>query len=153
MVKSYKGKYKPNFPRKYKGNPTNIIYRSLWERNCMVYFDQNPNVLEWASEEVIVPYKSPIDGKWHRYFPDFIVKVKDKTKQIKTIMIEVKPYAQTKEPKVRTKVTKKYLYEVSTYGINIAKWKAAKEFCADRNWKFMILTEKELGIKYGNSIR
>ena len=110
----------------------------------MVYFDRNPSVLSWASEEVIVPYKSPIDGRWHRYFPDFVIHVQDKESNKSIIMIEVKPYAQTKSPKVRNRVTKKYLYEVSTYGINIAKWKAAEEFCADRNWKFMILTEKEL---------
>lgn len=113
----------------------------------MVYFDKNPSILEWASEEVIVPYKSPIDSRWHRYFPDFIIHVEDKEKKRETIMIEVKPYAQTKEPKIKSKSskpTKKYLYEVSTYSINIAKWKAAKEFCADKNWKFMLLTEKEL---------
>jgi hypothetical protein len=144
---AYRGKYKPKFPKKYRGDPTSIIYRSLWERNCMVYFDKNPSILEWASEEVIVPYKSPIDSRWHRYFPDFIIHVEDKEKKRETIMIEVKPYAQTKEPKIKSKSskpTKKYLYEVSTYSINIAKWKAAKEFCADKNWKFMLLTEKEL---------
>lgn len=141
---SYKGKYKPKFPKKYKGDPTAIIYRSLWERNCMTYFDCNPSVLFWASEELIIPYKSPIDGRWHRYFPDFVIQVKDKNNDNSTIVVEVKPYAQTQQPKIRTNITKKYLYEVSTYGINIAKWKAAKEFCTNKNWKFLILTEKEL---------
>jgi hypothetical protein len=88
---AYKGKFKPKFPRKYKGDPTNIIYRSLWERHCMVYFDQNPNILKWCSEEVIIPYKSPIDGRWHRYFPDFLIQVKTKEGNIDTILIEVKP--------------------------------------------------------------
>lgn len=145
---AYKGKYKPKFPKKYKGDPTNIIYRSLWERHCMVYFDQNPNIIKWCSEEVVIPYKSPIDGRWHRYFPDFLIQVKTKDGDTDTILIEVKPYKETKEPAKRKRITKNYLYEVQTFGINSAKWKAAEEYCADRKWKFMILTEKELGIKY-----
>ena len=59
---SYKGFFKPKNPIKYKGDPTNIIYRSSWEQRCMVYFDLNLNVLEWQSEEFFIPYKSPIDG-------------------------------------------------------------------------------------------
>lgn len=145
---SYKGKFRPKFPEKYKGDPTNVIYRSLWERNCMVYFDQNPKILQWSSEEIVIPYKSPIDGRWHRYYPDFLVKLLNKDNVIEVVLIEVKPYKETQEPKQRKKVTKQYLYEVATYGKNQAKWKAAREYCADRKWKFMIITEKELGIKY-----
>lgn len=145
---SYKGKFRPKFPEKYKGDPTNVIYRSLWERNCMVYFDQNPKILQWSSEEIVIPYKSPIDGRWHRYYPDFLVKLLNKDNIIEVVLIEVKPYKETQEPKQRKKVTKQYLYEVATYGKNQSKWKAAREYCADRKWKFMIITEKELGIKY-----
>jgi hypothetical protein len=145
---SYKGKFHPKFPQKYKGDPTNIIYRSLWERNCMRYFDQNPSVLGWSSEELVVPYKSPIDGRWHRYFPDFVIKVQNKYGKTETIVIEVKPYNQTKEPTKKSRITRQYLYEVQTWGINQAKWKAAQDYCDDRKWKFMILTEKELNIKY-----
>ena len=145
---AYKGKFRPKYPQKYRGDTTNIIYRSLWERNCMRYFDQNPNVLQWSSEEVIVPYKSPIDGRYHRYFPDFLIRVKNKEGKLETIMIEVKPSKETKEPKPQKRLTKKYLYEVKTWGINKSKWEAAIDFCKDRKWKFMIITEKELGIKY-----
>jgi hypothetical protein len=144
---SYKGKFRPKFPEKYKGDPTNIIYRSLWERNCMIYFDQNPNILYWSSEEIVIPYKSPIDGKWHRYFPDFLIRVRNKYNQTETFVIEVKPYKETREPEVKKRITKQYLYEVQTWGINSAKWNAAKEYCDDRKWKFKILTEKELKIK------
>ena len=105
----------------------------------MVYFDENSQILEWSSEEVIIPYRSPIDGKMHRYFPDFLIKTPKET-----ILIEVKPYKQTIEPMVRKSITKSYLYEVQTFGINSSKWKAAKEYCADRRWKFQILTEKDL---------
>ena len=145
---AYRGKFRPKNPQKYRGDPTNIIYRSLWERNCMRYFDENPNVLKWSSEEVIVPYKSPIDGRYHRYFPDFLIRVKNKQGQLETIMIEVKPYKETKEPKPQKRLTKNYLAEVKTWGINKSKWEAAIDFCKDRKWKFMIITEKELGIKY-----
>jgi len=145
---AYRGKFRPKNPQKYRGDPTNIIYRSLWERNCMRYFDENPNVLKWSSEEVIVPYKSPIDGRYHRYFPDFLIRVKNKQGQLETIMIEVKPYKETREPKPQKRLTKNYLAEVNTWGINKNKWEAAIEFCKDRKWKFMIITEKELGIKY-----
>ena len=114
----------------------------------MRYFDDNVNILKWSSEEVIVPYKSPIDGRWHRYFPDFLIRVRNKQGQLETIMIEVKPLKETKEPEIRKKLTKKYLIEVKTWSINKRKWEAAIEFCKDRKWKFMIITEKELGIKY-----
>lgn len=144
---SYKGKYSPSFPKKYKGNPTNIIYRSLWERKFMVYCDTNENILEWGSEEIALPYRSPIDGRVHRYFPDFYIKVKESAGEIKKYLIEIKPKKQTIEPKIPKKKTKGYIYEVVEYAKNQAKWKAAKEFCEDRLWEFKILTEDELGIK------
>jgi hypothetical protein len=145
---AYKGKFRPKFPKKYMGDPTNIIYRSLWERNCMTYFDLNLDVIQWSSEEISIPYKSPIDGRWHRYFPDFIIKIKKPNHPQETIMIEVKPFKETREPQKKSRITRHYLYEVKTYGINISKWKAAEEYCKDRKWKFIILTEKELGIKF-----
>ncbi len=145
---AYKGKFRPKHPKKYRGDPTKIIYRSLWERSCMRYFDDNPNVLKWSSEEVIVPYKSPLDGRYHRYFPDFLIRIKNKQGQLETIMIEVKPFKETKEPKPQKRLTKKYLYEVRTWGVNKSKWEAAIEFCKDRKWKFIIITEKELGLKF-----
>ena len=144
---TYKGYYKPKNPEKYKGDHTCIIYRSSWERSCMNYFDRNPSVIEWQSEELFIPYRSPIDGKVHRYFPDFKIKVKDKYGKIRTYLIEVKPYYQTQPPTVKSRVTKKYINEVKTYGINTSKWEAAEQYCADRGWTFQIITENELGIK------
>ena len=73
---AYSGRYIPTKPEKYKGNPMKIIYRSLWERRLMVYCDQNDKVIEWGSEEIIIPYYSPLDGRTHRYFPDFYMKAK-----------------------------------------------------------------------------
>ena len=143
---SYKGKYYPSFPRKYKGDPTNIIYRSLWERKFMVYCDKNQNILEWASEEIAIPYRSPIDNRVHRYFPDFYMKVRETNGKIKNYVIEVKPAKQTNPPTKPKRQTKGYIREAYEYARNQAKWKMAKEFCADRQWEFKVVTEKELGI-------
>ena len=144
---AYTGKYQPSFPKKYKGDWRNIIYRSLWERKFMVYCDKNENILEWGSEEIALPYRSPLDNRIHRYFPDFYIKVKERGGKIKKYIIEVKPKKQTIEPKVQKKVTKGYIYEVREYARNQAKWKAAREFCEDRKLEFKIMTEKELGIR------
>jgi hypothetical protein len=144
---SYKGKYSPINPKKYKGNHNNIIYRSLWERKFMKYCDTTVNILEWGSEEIIVGYISPLDNRPHRYFPDFYIKVKESMGQIKTYLIEIKPKKQTVEPEKKKRVTKGYLYEVMEYAKNQAKWSAAREFCKDNGWEFKILTESDLGIK------
>lgn len=145
---SYKGKYQPSFPKKYKGDPTNIVYRSLWERTFMKYCDTNENILEWFSEEIAVPYRSPIDNKIHRYFPDFYIKVKESNGSIKKYIIEIKPKKQTLEPIPQKRKTKGYIYEVYEYAKNQAKWNAAKEWCADRGYEFKVLTEDNLfGVK------
>ena len=143
---SYKGKYQPSHPKKYRGDSSNIIYRSLWERKFMVYCDNNQNILEWGSEEIVVPYRSPIDNRYHRYFPDFYIKYKDKGGKIKKSLIEIKPFKQTMEPKVQKRKTKGYIYEVVEYAKNQAKWEAAREWCLDRGYEFKVLTENELGI-------
>jgi hypothetical protein len=143
---AYKGKYQPSYPQKYKGDPTNIIYRSLWERKFMLYCDLNERVLEWGSEEIALPYRSPVDNKVHRYFPDFYIKVKESTGHIKKYLIEIKPKKQTAPPTKPKRQTKGYIYEVYEYAKNQAKWEAAKEFCKDRLWEFKVLTEDELGI-------
>jgi hypothetical protein len=147
MAQSIKSRFKPSYPQKYKGDPNNIICRSSWERRFCNWCDQNENILEWGSEEFWIPYKSPVDNRVHRYFPDFIIKVKESTGQIKTYVIEVKPKKQTIQPKEPKRKTKSWLYEMKTYAVNQAKWKAAKEFCDDRLIEFKIITENELGLK------
>ena len=143
---AYKGKYQPSFPKKYRGNPSNIVYRSLWERKFCIYCDKNENILEWSSEEIALPYRSPLDNKIHRYFPDFYVKVRETNGSIKKMLIEIKPKKQCVEPKVQKKKTKGYIYEVKEYVRNQAKWEAAKEFCEDRQWEFKVITEDELRV-------
>lgn len=113
----------------------------------MTYLDDHPNILQWCSEEFSIQYRSPIDGKMHRYFPDFWVKKKIDENHVEIMVIEVKPRAQTMQPKTQPKLNRRYLNEVKTWGINSAKWAAAETFCKDRNWKFMIFDEYSLGIK------
>ena len=146
-MKTYKGRFTPKNPKKYKGDPTNIIFRSLWERKLMVHLDENKSVVQWSSEEIAIPYISPLDNRYHRYFPDFYVKALDGNGNIMEMLIEVKPKKETVEPKKKKRITKQYITEVTTWGKNSAKWAAANEYCADRGWQFKIMTEHELGIK------
>ena len=143
---TYKGRYTVKNPKKYVGDINKVIYRSSWELRCMNYFDQNKNVLKWSSEELAIPYISPIDKRWHRYYPDFVIQMLDEQNRVKTVMIEVKPEKQTKPPQPRKRTTKRYIQEVKDWGINTNKWVAAQEYCADRKWEFRILTEKDLGL-------
>ena len=148
---AYKGSFKPRNPQKYRGNPTNIVYRSRWEYLLMDRFDKDSNVVWWQSEEIAIPYRSPVDGRIHRYFPDFLVYLRDNTNKTKTVMIEVKPAVQTKPPILKegqNPRSKKYINEVFTYGVNTAKWKSAREYCIDRGYEFLIMTEKELGLTF-----
>ena len=142
---AYRGKFYPKHPLKYKGDPNKIVYRSSWEVRVMKYLDENDGVVWWASEEMNVKYISPVDGRVHRYFPDFVVKVRRKDNSSTIFMLEVKPEAQTKlrQPK---RVTKQYINEAATYAVNQAKWKYAEEFCKDHGWVFKVVTEKDLGI-------
>lgn len=143
---AYSGKFSPKNTNKYLGDPTNVWYRSLWERRVMVRLDDDPNVIEWSNEEIIIPYLSPIDGRWHRYFPDFFVRVKNRHGVQEAMILEVKPLKQAVPPQLKKRITRQYIQEVATYGINEAKWKAATEYCKDRNWTFKVITEKDLGI-------
>ena len=142
---AYSGRYSPKNIKKYKGNPDKIYYRSLWERNFMVYCDNSSAILEWGSEEVIIPYISPLDGRRHRYFPDFYIKVKQSDGSIKKIIIEVKPKKQCGPPPIPKRKTKRFINEVRTWGVNKAKWEAAIEWCNDRGMEFKILTEDHVG--------
>jgi len=153
MPKYYQGRYRPKNPKKYIGDPTNIIYRSGWELKLMRYLDLQPGVLTWGSEELVIPYVSPIDNRVHRYFTDFYVEKINTNGKKETVVIEVKPSKQTKAPSTMNSTTKtgkkrkRFIQEAMTWEVNKAKWAAAREYCADRGWKFMIMTEHELGVK------
>lgn len=143
---TYKGKYKVKNPAKYRGDYNNVVYRSSWELKLMNWCDSTSAVLEWGSEVAVIPYVSPVDNKVHRYFVDFYMKIQDKNGNIEKYLVEVKPKKFTQEPVKPKRVTKQFIEEVFTYGVNQAKWKAAREFCDDRRWKFVVLTEDELKV-------
>ena len=145
---TYKGKYKVKNPAKYRGDMNNVTYRSSWELKLMNWCDTNESVLEWGSEVAVIPYISPVDNKVHRYFVDFYMKIRDKHGVDQKYLVEVKPKKFTQEPVKPRRVTKQFVDEVFNYGVNQAKWKAAREFCEDRRWKFVVLTEDELKIGY-----
>ena len=141
MAKSYRGLFRPNNPKKYVGNTKQIVYRSLLERRFMRYCDLNEDILYWASEELPVRYYNPLDKKYHRYFPDFVVKTVNNEK----FMIEIKPSRQVAKPKPPKKKTKSYMRESFEYIKNQAKWQAAKSYCDDNGMQFKVITEKDLG--------
>jgi len=142
----HKRRYKPIFPEKYEGDPTNIVMRSSWETRFALWCDRNPAVVKWSSEETIIPYRCQTDNKLHRYFVDFRIKVKQTDGSLKTYIIEIKPDAQTKPPEFPGRKTKKFITETFTFVKNQSKWKAAEQWCLDRGYEFKILTERELGI-------
>lgn len=145
-----KGFFKPINKEKYKGDSSNIVYRSFLELKLMTRFDNDPNVIWWGSETVVIPYKSPKDNKIHRYFIDFIANIKTIENKTKTVIIEIKPKKQTSPPKKPTtkKLSNRYISEIMTWGVNSSKWKAAQEFAKDRGYEFIIMTEEDLGVSY-----
>ena len=139
---AYRGRFTPTHPDKYAGDVNNIVWRSLWERRFMRFCDDTPGVLKWSSEELVIPYVSPVDGRMHRYFPDFLIEVKTVNGN-RTFLIEVKPKKQSVAPCQKRK-TRKYLQEAMTFAVNQAKWEAAATFCLTKQWTFLVLTEEHL---------
>jgi hypothetical protein len=138
------GIYRPQNPNKYRGTLP-IIYRSGLELKSFRYLDNNPNVLTWGSESVVIPYQSPLDGRIHRYFVDIVASLKTKSGDIKKLLIEVKPEKQTRPPTISNKKKQTtIIYERSQWAVNQAKWTAAKSWCDSKNYLFIILNEKHL---------
>ena len=141
---AYSGKYYPKNPKKYKGDINNIVWRSTWELKLLKFLDESDSVLEYGSEEIVIPYYSPVDGKPHRYFVDFYVNILDRNGISRKYIVEVKPYDQTIPPKTRSRVTRSYIKECQTYAVNQAKWEAARAFAKHNGIAFLVLTEKDL---------
>lgn len=146
-MKFIQGKFIPRNPQKYLGNVGNIVFRSSWERVFLEFCDTNPNVIRYGSEEVVIPYLNPLDRKFHRYFVDFYIELKQKDGSVSRRIIEIKPFTQTQKPKQPQKISRRYKRELMTYIINEAKWTAAKQFANERGIEFQILTEYQLGLK------
>lgn len=145
MARNYKqGLFKPQNPQKYAGDVSNIVYRSSWEARAFMWADTNPSVIQWSSEETIIPYICGTDNRQHRYFVDLRLKIKNAAGKISEYIVEIKPHAQTLPPKFPGKQTKRYVEAVETYVKNQSKWEAAKRYARERNMQFVILTEKEI---------
>lgn len=145
-MNTYKGFFTPVNSDKYKGDPSQIVYRSSWELTFMSYVDKHPDIKKWASEEIIIPYISPLDQRIHRYYPDFWIEKNNS----EIWLIEIKPKKQCSPPIIKESKRKnsRYLKETMTFMINQAKWKATREFCNKKNWKFYVMTEEDL---YGSN--
>lgn len=145
MTRKYKqGLFIPKNPQKYAGDVNNIIYRSSWEYRTFQWADLNQSVIQWSSEETIIPYICQTDERMHRYFVDMKIRIKGQDGKVKDYVVEIKPFAQTQPPKFPGRQTKRYLEEVETFVKNQSKWAAAKQYAKDRNMEFVILTEKEI---------
>lgn len=154
---AYSGRFRPKNPQKYKGDPTNIRWRSTWELMVFRRCDEHPDVIWWQSEELAIPYMKPLPSKkgksrkMSRYFPDLIVHKHIGDGKTETVMIEIKPKKQTMPPNANKKhntptgrVSRRYLNEVATYAVNEAKWEAAQRYCRERGWRWQILTEDHI---------
>ena len=147
MPKYHQNFYRPQNPDKYVGDVNKIYYRSSWEAKFMIWADSNPSIIKWGSEELVIPYYNELDGKQHRYFPDFIILYKHHaTNEQRRAVIEIKPDAQTRMPVLPKRQTRRYLTEVKTYLVNEAKWKAATAWCKKNGFEFHIFTEKHLKV-------
>lgn len=145
-ARTLKGIYTPRNPEKYAGDHRNIQYRSSWELILMRRFDADPNILSWGSEELVIPYHDRATGKLRRYFPDFVIKKRNKDGSIEIIVIEVKPYVQSVPPERGKKTEKRYLSECKTFATNYSKWEFATQYCQRKGWRFIIITERELNL-------
>jgi hypothetical protein len=141
----YRGTFIPRNPKKYRGDISQIVYRSSWEAALMYWLDINDKVKAWSSENVIVPYVSPIDNKVHRYFIDFMIETTEGV-----FLVEVKPQKECMPPK-RRQGKRKHLIEAEarTYAQNTAKWQAAEQYAHSMGYKFQVwdeITLKKLGV-------
>lgn len=149
---AYMGKFVPQNKEKYRGAWDKITYRSSWEKFVMEMLDRNPNIKEWSSEEVVIPYFCNAEGKKRRYFMDFYLK----TTEGDVYLWEVKPKKETMAPAPPAQMTlakkKRYMQDIYTFSVNIDKWKAAHSLCKKKGWGFKLITEdalKQMGFKGG----
>lgn len=135
------GIFTPKSGDKFIGNKA--VYRSGLELKFFRFCDDNKNILKWSSENVVVPYVSPVDGRVHRYFVDNYIMVKEGN-NIKNYLVEIKPFRQTKPPATKYKKKQHLLYEQKQWAINTSKWESAKKYAKQKGWEFIIITEKDL---------
>jgi hypothetical protein len=146
MTKYSQGEFTPLNPKKLVGNAV-PVYRSAWELRVMRLLDTHPNVINWASESISIPYKNPLTGKLHTYYPDFMVVYKDKFGKQRAEIIEVKPRKEAILENAKSKRDKAALV------VNTAKWAAAMLYCKKHGLQFRILTEDDIFVSKGKNIK
>lgn len=119
------------------------VFRSGLELKFFRFCDENVNVIKWSSENVVVPYLSPVDGRVHRYYVDNFIMLKEGDTVTK-YLVEIKPYRQTKPPATKYRKKQHLLYEQKQWAVNQSKWDSARKFAKQKGWKFIIITEKDL---------
>ena len=139
--RSLKTEFHPKNPEKYVGKYP-IVARSSWETSFMIKCDAHPDIIHWASESIYIPYKHPITGKNTLYIPDFLIHYMDKNGKQRTELIEIKPLKEAFESRTKT------VYDKLSLLVNVAKWKAAGEWCARRKINFRVMTERDLYAGY-----
>jgi hypothetical protein len=143
MSKYVQGKFQLKNPTKYVGNKT-PTYRSSWELVFMQFCDNNPNILNWASEAVHINYRNPLTGKNTIYVPDFLITYQDASGGQRAEVIEVKPRKET------TLEGAKNIRDQASAILNMAKWEAARAWCRAHGLTFRVVTE-DMIFHQGNS--
>ena len=137
MSKWAQGQYQVINPKKYVGQGT-PRYRSGWEHSFMRFCDTNDNVLQWASESIVIPYMNPITGKKSNYVPDFLITYRSKNNTVHAELIEIKP---KKQSIIESKMSSR---DRAVVAINYAKWGAAQKWCARQGLAFRVITENDM---------
>jgi TnsA endonuclease N terminal len=138
MSKYAQGKFQLQNPGKYVGNKT-PTYRSSWEFTFMSFCDNNPSVLQWASEAVHINYRNPLTGKNTIYVPDFLMTYVDSAGKQHAEVVEVKPLKETslqeagRSPRAQASAI-----------LNMAKWEAARAWCRAHGLTFRVITEQDI---------
>lgn len=143
MSKYAQGKYVVKNKEKYVGRkePT---YRSSWEFSFMMFADNNPSILQWASEPFMIPYRNPFTGKSTVYVPDFMMVYVDSQGQKHAEVIEVKPSKETSLTEARSQRDR------ASVALNTAKWQAANAWCRNYGLRFRVVTEKDIYVNTRN---
>jgi hypothetical protein len=118
-----------------KGTPR---YRSGWEHAFMRFCDTNDNVLQWASESLVIPYRHPLTGKMTNYIPDFLITYKTRGNTVIAEVIEIKP---KKQSVIESKMSSR---DRAVVAINYAKWDAATKWCKRNGLRFRVITEQDM---------
>jgi hypothetical protein len=146
MSKFAQGVYKVTNPLKYVGK-REPRYRSGWELAFMRFCDTNDNILQWASESIVIPYRHPLTGKMTNYVPDFLITYRTKDNRMCAEVIEIKP---KKQSVIESKASAR---DRAVVAVNYSKWDAATKWCRRQGLQFRVITEDDIFRQGGSKMR